>query len=109
MVVGAGRGPLVRAALTAAKTAQRRVRVFAVEKNPNAVVTLQQQKIELWGDQVSNIWKTFGFLVHLQYKYILVPYVSIIQYWVHFSSSQAPRLWRPEKGRDALILILKVH
>ncbi len=74
MVVGAGRGPLVRAALTAAKTAQRRVRVFAVEKNPNAVVTLQQQKIELWGDQVSNIWKTFGFLVHLQYKYILVLY-----------------------------------
>ncbi len=55
MVVGAGRGPLVRAALTAAKTAQRRVRVFAVEKNPNAVVTLQQQKIELWGDQVSNM------------------------------------------------------
>jgi protein arginine N-methyltransferase 5 len=55
MVVGAGRGPLVRAALTAAKTAQRRVRVFAVEKNPNAVVTLQQQKIELWGDQVSYI------------------------------------------------------
>jgi hypothetical protein len=55
MVVGAGRGPLVRAALTAAKTAQRRVRVFAVEKNPNAVVTLQQQKIELWGDQVSHI------------------------------------------------------
>jgi len=53
MVVGAGRGPLVRAALTAAQTAQRRVRVYAVEKNPNAVVTLQQQKIELWGDQVS--------------------------------------------------------
>jgi protein arginine N-methyltransferase 5 len=52
MVVGAGRGPLVRAALTAAKTAERRIRVFAVEKNPNAVVTLQQQKIEVWGDQV---------------------------------------------------------
>lgn len=52
MVVGAGRGPLVRAALTAAKTAERKIRVFAVEKNPNAVVTLQQQKIEIWGDQV---------------------------------------------------------
>jgi hypothetical protein len=52
MVVGAGRGPLVRAALTAAKTAERKIRVFAVEKNPNAVVTLQQQKIEVWGDQV---------------------------------------------------------
>ncbi len=52
MVVGAGRGPLVRAALAAANTAERKIRVFAVEKNPNAVVTLQQQKIEVWGDQV---------------------------------------------------------
>jgi hypothetical protein len=40
MVVGAGRGPLVRASLAAAHETQRRVRVYAVEKNPNAVVTL---------------------------------------------------------------------
>ena len=39
MVVGAGRGPLVRAALVAAEKADRKVRVYAVEKNPNAVVT----------------------------------------------------------------------
>lgn len=39
MVVGAGRGPLVRASLAAAKNAQRLVRVYAVEKNPNAIVT----------------------------------------------------------------------
>lgn len=41
MVVGAGRGPLVRASLRAAERAQRRIKVYAVEKNPNAVVTLQ--------------------------------------------------------------------
>lgn len=41
MVVGAGRGPLVAAALAASRSSGRRVRVFAVEKNPNAVVTLR--------------------------------------------------------------------
>lgn len=41
MVVGAGRGPLVRASLAAADAAGAPVRVYAVEKNPNAVVTLQ--------------------------------------------------------------------
>ena len=41
MVVGAGRGPLVRASLRAAERTGRRLRIFAVEKNPNAVVTLQ--------------------------------------------------------------------
>lgn len=39
MVVGAGRGPLVRALLSAADKAQRKVKVYAVEKNPNAIVT----------------------------------------------------------------------
>ena len=39
MVVGAGRGPLVTASLKAATEAQRMVRVYAVDKNPNAVVT----------------------------------------------------------------------
>jgi protein arginine N-methyltransferase 5 len=37
--VGAGRGPLVRASLSAADRAQRKVTVYAVEKNPNAVIT----------------------------------------------------------------------
>lgn len=39
MVVGAGRGPLVRAALNAAEKAKIKVKVYAVEKNPNAVLT----------------------------------------------------------------------
>ena len=45
MVVGAGRGPLVASSLRAAKRAGRRVRIYAVEKNPNAVVTLQHRAI----------------------------------------------------------------
>jgi protein arginine N-methyltransferase 5 len=56
MVVGAGRGPLVRAALQAATDAQRKVRVYAVEKNPNAVVTLRSiREAEGWGDAVQII------------------------------------------------------
>nr|CAG31944.1 hypothetical protein RCJMB04_14b8 [Gallus gallus] len=53
LVLGAGRGPLVNAALRAARMAQRRIRVYAVEKNPNAVVTLQSWQYEEWGSQVS--------------------------------------------------------
>ena len=43
MVVGAGRGPLVAASLAAAKKAGRRVRVYALDKNENAVITLQNR------------------------------------------------------------------
>jgi type II protein arginine methyltransferase len=39
MVVGAGRGPLVRASLRASKKTGVPTRLFAVEKNPNAVIT----------------------------------------------------------------------
>ncbi|MGH0128756.1 UNVERIFIED_CONTAM: hypothetical protein FKN15_044108 [Acipenser sinensis] len=53
MVLGAGRGPLVNASLRAAKQAERRIRVYAVEKNPNAVITLENWRFEEWGDQVT--------------------------------------------------------
>ena len=39
MVVGAGRGPLVEASIRAATRAGVEIRLFAVEKNPNAVFT----------------------------------------------------------------------
>lgn len=39
MVVGAGRGPLVHASLNAAEMASAQIKVYAVEKNPNAVLT----------------------------------------------------------------------
>ncbi|CAE7825149.1 Prmt5 [Symbiodinium sp. CCMP2592] len=37
MVLGAGRGPLVEAAVKAAAQAEVQVELYAVEKNPNAV------------------------------------------------------------------------
>lgn len=43
MVVGAGRGPIVAACLAAAQRAKRAVRMYAVEKNPNAIVTLSHR------------------------------------------------------------------
>ncbi|KAJ0392855.1 hypothetical protein ATCC90586_004138 [Pythium insidiosum] len=55
MVVGAGRGPLVRCALRASVTAQRRTRLYAVEKNPNAVITLRNLKISEKWDNVTVI------------------------------------------------------
>lgn len=39
MILGAGRGPLVTAALDALKQLAVSARVFAVEKNPSAIVT----------------------------------------------------------------------
>eukprot|EP00735_Rhodelphis_limneticus_P001355 TRINITY_DN11955_c0_g1::TRINITY_DN11955_c0_g1_i1::g.16917::m.16917 TRINITY_DN11955_c0_g1::TRINITY_DN11955_c0_g1_i1::g.16917 ORF type:complete len:612 (-),score=151.45,sp/Q8GWT4/ANM15_ARATH/47.78/0.0,PRMT5/PF05185.11/1.9e-169,Methyltransf_26/PF13659.1/0.065,Met_10/PF02475.11/0.049,Methyltransf_20/PF12147.3/0.093 TRINITY_DN11955_c0_g1_i1:440-2275(-) len=55
MVVGAGRGPLVKCALRARERSQRiNMRVYAVEKNPNAVITLHNMKIsENWGNLVT--------------------------------------------------------
>ncbi|KAJ6811382.1 protein arginine N-methyltransferase 5 isoform X1 [Iris pallida] len=56
MVVGAGRGPLVRASLQAAEETGRKLKVYAVEKNPNAVVTLHSLvKLEGWEDMVTII------------------------------------------------------
>eukprot|EP00927_Polykrikos_kofoidii_P033018 TRINITY_DN27973_c0_g1_i1.p1 TRINITY_DN27973_c0_g1~~TRINITY_DN27973_c0_g1_i1.p1 ORF type:complete len:614 (-),score=97.76 TRINITY_DN27973_c0_g1_i1:78-1919(-) len=49
IVVGAGRGPLVVAVRSAAKRNKADVRIWAVEKNPNAIFTLQHRsKLENW-------------------------------------------------------------
>jgi len=55
MVVGAGRGPLVAAALAAAQEAGVTVQIYAVEKNENAVVTLQNRCLAepLWEAHVT--------------------------------------------------------
>ncbi|PNH09519.1 Protein arginine N-methyltransferase 5 [Tetrabaena socialis] len=54
MVVGAGRGPLVRASMRAAERAGVPLRVYAVEKNPNAIVHIQQMlAAEGWTQQVA--------------------------------------------------------
>ncbi|KAI0822469.1 PRMT5-domain-containing protein [Trametes gibbosa] len=49
-VAGAGRGPLVARALRAIERSKREAFVYAVEKNPNAWVTLQERHREEWGD-----------------------------------------------------------
>lgn len=53
MVVGAGRGPLVRCSLRAAAAAKRATRMYAVEKNPNAVITLRNLKVSEKWDNVT--------------------------------------------------------
>lgn len=60
MVVGAGRGPIVAAALAAADRAGRRVRMYAVEKNPNAIVTLSHRVASECverGRKLGNAWE----------------------------------------------------
>ncbi|CAF3132896.1 unnamed protein product [Rotaria socialis] len=54
MVVGAGRGPLVNRALEAADRAKYKVHIYAVEKNPMAIISLYAQKQE-WADRVTII------------------------------------------------------
>jgi len=63
MVVGAGRGPLVVAALSAAGRAMAECLIWALEKNPNAVITLRHRKrsegwtnVEVIGEDM-RFWK----------------------------------------------------
>ncbi|KAI8339390.1 PRMT5 arginine-N-methyltransferase-domain-containing protein [Chlamydoabsidia padenii] len=56
MVVGAGRGPLVDCCLRASEKSGRKVHIYAVEKNPNAFVTLQNKKENEWHDQVELVF-----------------------------------------------------
>jgi protein arginine N-methyltransferase 5 len=57
MVVGAGRGPLVKSALAAAFETERKVKLYAIEKNPSAIITLLNLKNDVWGDKVQVIAK----------------------------------------------------
>ena len=51
MVVGAGRGPLVKASLSASHTTDIPIKIFAVEKNVNAVITLRNRCVtESWSN-----------------------------------------------------------
>jgi len=53
MVLGAGRGPLVRSCLAAAVESGADIEVFAVEKNPNAVLALESRVRENGWDNVT--------------------------------------------------------
>jgi len=56
MVVGAGRGPLVNCSIRAATKANKTIKLYAIEKNPNAVITLQSIKAKDWGDKVTIVF-----------------------------------------------------
>lgn len=55
-VCGAGRGPLVEAALRAARRADRVITVTAIEKNPNSYLTLQERLRTEWDPEVVQLW-----------------------------------------------------
>ncbi|KAJ1343630.1 hypothetical protein BSLG_001899 [Batrachochytrium salamandrivorans] len=61
MVVGAGRGPLVDRSPRLHANAGRKVKLYAVEKNANAVVGLRARKDAVWGDAVT--------VVHIDMRY----------------------------------------
>ncbi|KAG8908002.1 methyltransferase protein [Tulasnella sp. 403] len=52
-VAGAGRGPLITRSLKAIYRSNQRARIYAVEKNPSAYVTLQEKREREWGDTVT--------------------------------------------------------
>lgn len=56
IIVGAGRGPLVQAALNASYLVRRKTKVYAVEKNPFAINTLAHR--------VKTEWNNYVTLVH---------------------------------------------
>ncbi len=89
MVVGAGRAPLVRASLAAAKEAGRLVKVYAVEKNPNAVVTIQHLiESEGWQDLVGGGGSSEPAVLMLMMSMPLGG--SLLQYQVRHSCATGP-------------------
>lgn len=56
MVLGAGRGPLVRSVLNAAENTGRKVRVYIIEKNPNAIRTLTAIAKKLWSNKGTKLY-----------------------------------------------------
>lgn len=51
MVLGAGRGPLIRASLNASKNTGRKIKILVIEKNANAIVTLTSLIAVLWPEE----------------------------------------------------------
>ncbi|KAJ6619700.1 PRMT5 arginine-N-methyltransferase-domain-containing protein [Mycena sp. CBHHK59/15] len=61
-VAGAGRGPIVARCLTAIERSGRDAHVYAVEKNPNAYVTLQGRTENEWGIKVTLLFGDMRFI-----------------------------------------------
>ncbi|KAH8400924.1 hypothetical protein KR009_001829 [Drosophila setifemur] len=54
MLLGGGRGPIARAILNASQLANRQVRLYIIEKNPNAIRTLSHMVKTLWANKRTN-------------------------------------------------------
>ena len=72
MVVGAGRGPLIRAAINAKKNTGRLLKIIVVEKNQNAVVTLSSMIQVLWQDEDITLFAKDMRKLHLTDKVDIV-------------------------------------
>lgn len=62
MVVGAGRGPLVRSAFNASANVNRKIKMYVIEKNPNAIVTLSALQAEIWKNKGGHSFFCFGYV-----------------------------------------------
>lgn len=58
MVLGAGRGPLVDAAIRAGHGLPCKLKIYVIEKNPPAVVTLKQRALDDWSDHDVSVVET---------------------------------------------------
>lgn len=58
MVLGAGRGPLVDAAIRAGQGLPCKLKIFVIEKNPPAVVTLRQRVLDDWSNHDVSVVET---------------------------------------------------
>ncbi|KAH8232850.1 hypothetical protein KR026_001038 [Drosophila bipectinata] len=56
MLLGGGRGPIARAILNAAQITKRQVRLYIIEKNPNAIRTLSHMLKTLWTNKDVHIF-----------------------------------------------------
>ncbi|KTW28827.1 hypothetical protein T552_01456 [Pneumocystis carinii B80] len=62
-IVGAGRGPLISRSLKAAESADRKIVIYAIEKNPNAFITLEHRNKYEWKNSIQlvqidmRLWK----------------------------------------------------
>lgn len=66
MVVGAGQGPLVRCSLNASQLTGRKVKIIIIEKNPNAINTLEAMMRDMWHDK--NVELIFSDMRKAEYE-----------------------------------------
>ena len=69
MVVGAGRGPLVSRCISAAKRSNVEIKLFAIEKNPNAVKMLFKFNYNRLENKNKNEWNGKVSVVHTDMRF----------------------------------------